>query len=64
MTSVENKIPNVNGFVKLSDYTSEITSIKNAYVTNTSLTSRLNNLKNQHISDENKRVDDNVKKCY
>ena len=45
LTLVENKFPNVNGFVKLSDYTSEITKIKNDYVTNTALTSRINDLK-------------------
>ena len=28
LTTVENKLPNVNGFVKLIDYTSEITKIK------------------------------------
>ena len=62
LTSVENKIPKVNGFVKLSDCTSEITKIKNDYVTNTALTSRLNDLKNQHVADEVKKVDDKVKK--
>ena len=41
---VENKIPNVNGFVKLSDYSTEITKTKNDYVTNTALTSRLRHL--------------------
>ena len=29
VTAVENKIPDVNGFVKKTDYTTEITSIKN-----------------------------------
>ena len=37
--AVLNKIPDVSGFVKKSDYATEITSIKNDYVTNTALTS-------------------------
>ena len=52
LTAVENKIPDVNGFVKKTDYTTEITSIKDDYVTNAALTRQLNDLKNQHISDE------------
>ena len=52
LTTVENKIPDVNGFVKKTDYTTEITSIKDDYVTNAALTRQLNDLKNQHISDE------------
>ena len=62
LTRVENKIPDVKGFVKLSDYSTEITKIKNDYVTNAALTSQLNSLKNQHISDEIKKVDDKLKK--
>ena len=61
ITAVENKIPDVNGFVKKRDYATEISNIKNDYVTNAALTSQLNDLKNQHISDEIK-VDDKVKK--
>ena len=52
LTTIENKIPDVKGFVKLSDCSSEITKIKNDYVTNTALTSRINDLKNQHVADE------------
>ena len=48
--------------VKKSDYATEITSIKNDYVTNASLDSRLNDLKVQHIADEVKKVDDKTKK--
>ena len=62
LTLVENEIPDVNGFVKLSNYISEITKIKNDYVTNTALTSRTNDLKNQHVACEVKKVDDKVKK--
>ena len=60
LTTIENKIPDVKGFVKLSEYTTEIIKIKNYYVTNTALTSKINDLKNQHISDEVKKVDDKV----
>ena len=52
VTVVENKIPDVNGFVKKTDYTTEIISIKNDYVTKAALTSQLNDLKIQHIADE------------
>ena len=55
VTAVENKIPDVNGFVKKSDYATEISSIKNDYVTNAALTSQLNDLKSKHIADEIKK---------
>ena len=48
--------------LKKSDYATEITSIKNDYVTNTALDSRINNLENSHIADEVKKVDDKSKK--
>ena len=57
LKTVVNKIPDVKGFVKLSDYSIEITNIKNDYVTNAGLTSQLNSLKNQHISNEIRKVD-------
>ena len=57
-----NKIPDFNGFVKKTDYVTEITSIKNDYVTKAALTSQINDLKSQHISDELKKVDDKVVK--
>ena len=62
LTNVENKIPGTKSFVKKSDYATEITSIKNDYVTNTALDSKLNDLKSQHIADEAKKVDDKAKK--
>ena len=62
LKNVENKIPDANAFVKLNDYTTEITNIKNDYVTNATLTCQLNDLKSQHIADEVKKVDDKVKK--
>ena len=48
LKNIENKIPDTAGFVKKTDYSSEITEIKNDYVTNTALTSQLNDLKSQH----------------
>ena len=62
LTAIENKIPDANGFVKKSDYATEITSIKTDYVTNASLDSKLNYLKAQHIADEVKKVDDKKKR--
>ena len=43
-----------------TDVATDITAIKNDYVTNTSLTSQLNDLKSQHITDEVKKVEDKV----
>ena len=43
---------------KKSDYATEISSIKNDYVTNAALTNQLNDLKSQ------KKVNDKVKKNY
>ena len=62
LTAVENKIADVNGFVKKTDYVTEITNIKNDYVSKAALTSQVNDLKSQHIADEIKKVDDKVKK--
>ena len=62
LKNVENKIPVSNVFVKKTDYTTEISKIKNDYVTNAALTSQLNDLKSQHISDEVKKVDGKVSK--
>ena len=59
VTAVDNKF---SGFVKKTDYSTEITSIKNDYATNASSDSKLNDLKAQHIADEVKKVDDKTKK--
>ena len=40
ITAVENKIPGVSSLVKKMDYATEITSIKNDYVTNVALNDR------------------------
>ena len=59
VTTVDNKF---SGFVKKTDYSAEITKIKNDYATNTSLDSKLNDLKGQHIAIEVKTIDDKAKK--
>ena len=61
VTGVLNKIPDVTGFVKKSDYGTVITCIKNHYVAKANLISQLNDLKSQNIA-EVKKVDDKVKK--
>ena len=48
--------------LKKKDYATEISNIKNDYVTNASLSSQLADLKNQHIKDGVKKVDDKVTK--
>ena len=44
------------------DVATDITAIKNDYVTNASLTNKLNNLKCQHIATEVTTVDNKTKK--
>ena len=53
---------NLNDYAKKTDVADDITTIKNDYVTNASLTSRLNDLKSQHIATEVKTIDDKIKK--
>ena len=52
----------LNDYAKKTDVANDITTIKNDYVTNASLTSRLNDLKSQHIATEVKTIDDKTKK--
>ena len=47
---------------KKTDVPNDITTIKNDYVSNASLTSRLNDLKSQHIANEVKAIDDKTKR--
>ena len=47
---------------KKADVATDITAIKNDYLTNTSLTSQLNNLKSQHIATEVTVIDNKTKK--
>ena len=52
----------LNDYAKKTDVANDITTIKNDYVINASLTSRLNDLKSQHIATEVKTIDDKTKK--
>ena len=47
---------------KKADITTNITAIKNDYVTNASLTSQLNDLKSQHIATEVTTIDNKTNK--
>ena len=47
----------LTGYSKKADVATDITAIKNDYVTNTSLTSQLNDLKSQHIATEVTTID-------
>ena len=59
----ENSIKSdLNDYAKKTDVANDITTIKNDYVSNASLTSRLNDLKSQHIDTEVKTIDDKTKK--
>ena len=73
VTEVENKIKDagikantirsdLTDYAKKADVATDITTIKNDYVTNTSLTSQLNNLKSQHIAIEVTGIDSKTKK--
>ena len=72
-TELENKIKHavtkantvksdLNDYAKKTHVANDITTIKNDYVSNASLTSRLNDLKSQHIATEVKTIDDKTKK--
>ena len=52
----------LNDCAKKTDVANDITTIKNDYVSNASLTSRLNDLKSQHIATEVKTIEDKTKK--
>ena len=52
----------LTGYAKKSDVAADITTIKNDYVTNVSLTSQLNDLKSQHIATEVTGIDNKTKK--
>ena len=53
---------NLNDYAKKTDVANDVTTIKNDYVSNASLTSRLNDLKSQHIATEVKTIDNKTKK--
>ena len=52
----------LNGYAKKADVATDITAIKNDYVTNASLKSQLNDLKSQHIATEVTGIDNKTKK--
>ena len=52
----------LTAFAKKADVATDITTIKNDYVTNASLTSQLNDLKSQHIATEVTSIDNKTKK--
>ena len=52
----------LTSYAKKADVATDITTIKNDYVTNASLSSQLNDLKSQHIATELKGIDNKTKK--
>ena len=52
----------LTAYAKKTDVATDITAIKNDYVTNASLTSQLNDLKSQHIASEVTGMDNKTKK--
>ena len=52
----------LTAYAKKADVATDITAIKNDYVTNTSLSSQLNDLKSQHIATEVTSIDNKTKK--
>ena len=52
----------LTGYAKKADVATDITAIKNDYITNASLTSQLNDLKSQHIATEVTGIDNKTKK--
>ena len=53
---------NLTSYATKADVTTDITAIKNNYVTNASLSSQLNDLKSQHIDTEVTGIDNKTKK--
>ena len=53
---------NLTAYAKKADVATDITAIKNDYVTNASLSSQLNDLKSQHIATEVTVIDNKTKK--
>ena len=53
---------NLTAYAKKADVATDISAIKNDYVTNASLSSQLNDLKSQHIATEVTSIDNKTKK--
>ena len=67
ITSIETNLngfkkSDLTGYAKKADVATDITAIKNDYITNASLTSQLNDLKSQHIATEVTAIDNKTKK--
>ena len=62
VTKANNIKSDLDDYAKKTDVANDITTIKNDYVTNASLTGRLNDLKSQHTATEVKTIDDKTKK--
>ena len=52
----------LTGYAKKAEVATDITAIKNNYITNASLSSQLNDLKSQHIATEVRGIDNKTKK--
>ena len=52
----------LTAYAKKADVVTDITTIKNDYITNASLSSQLNDLKSQHIATEVTSIDNKTKK--
>ena len=61
-TKVNTIRSNLTSYAKKADVATDITAIKNDYVTNASLSSQLNDLKSQHIATEVTGIDNKTKK--
>ena len=61
-TKVNTIRSNLAAYAKKADVATDITAIKNDYVTNASLSSQLNDLKSQHIATEVTGIDNKTKK--
>ena len=61
-TKANNAKSDLYDYAKKNDVANDITTIKNDYVTNASLTSRLNDLRSQHMATKVKTIDDKTKK--
>ena len=61
-TKVNTIRSNLTSYATKADVATDITAIKNDYVTNASLSSQLNNLKSQHIATEVTGIDNKTKK--
>ena len=60
-TKVNTKRSNLTAYATKADVTTDITAIKNIYVTNARLSSQLNDLKSQHIATEVTGIDNKTK---